>query len=386
MTKPMTQAQQQQQANRDTGGKYKNKEHSEADVALLSPDTTQQDYYNDISDELGRDLLDYTRKNARAVMNTKSRMRDTSHDPDDLAQETVLAVLERYEKDGGKNIGSIKSWLNRTMKNKVTRMGEGKFHWPNSVAIRQYNELIAAREQAQGTMTSADKDKVRHHLLENWDEINPTMKRHRPQPDFHLYTYKNTTVRLDGLVDNEGDTGSADVQHNYLNEHATDVPDHNTDIQMHQAIQELEDINPKAISNSQITSARYAYDWLTDSDAPQIRPTMDKAAFDEAFTALGINTTRSSGNAANAVVDWEQGEDLDDTSGKVKSEIQALMRPFGGEENLSMGQQQEVINTLTRHGRDTHHINKMWTIAALSARTSDEHTAVAPQKNNNSAA
>lgn len=384
MTKSMTSAQKKQQNNRTSDGKYTTKAHSEADVALLNPTSAKQDYYNDISDELGRDLMDYTRRSARAVMNTKSSMRDSAHDPDDLAQETVLAVLERYEKDGGKNIGSIKSWLNRTMKNKVTRMGEGKFHWPNSVAIRQYNELIAAREQEHGTMSSAEKDKLRHHLLENWDELNPTMKRHRPQSDFHLYTYKNTAVRLDGLVDNQGEVGNADVMHNYLNENASDVQNDSAEIEMYQAIQELEDINPKAVSDGQIASARYAYDWLTDGNAPQIQPTMTKAEFDDAFKTLGVSTAKSSDKATQAVLNWEQG-DYDEDS-KESAEILALMKPFGGEENLSMSQQQEVINTLTRHGRDAHHVNKMWSISALSARASDQHTAVAPQKKSTNAA
>ncbi|NWN87190.1 MAG: hypothetical protein HLX51_01390 [Micrococcaceae bacterium] len=383
MTKPLTSAQQKQQSNRTGDGKYTTKSHSEADVALLAPQNTQQDHYDNIAEELGHDPLDYARGNARAAMGMKFNRRDSAFDADDLAQESVLAVMERYQKDGGKNVGSVKSWLNRTMKNKMTRMGEGKFHWPNSVAIRQYNELISAREQEQGTLSSGDKDKIRHHLLDNWDDINPTMKRHRPQPDFHLYTFKNTAVRLDGLEGSEGDLGGEENIGGFLLDNASDAPDHFTDIEVHEAIQDLEEVNPKAISDSQIASAQFSYSWLTDGNAPEIKPSLDKAEFEAAFQDLNISTTGSSEKAAQAVADWEQGEDLDEETGLVKPEIAALMKPFGGEENLSMGQQQSVMNTLTRNGRDARHVNKMWTISALSARLPDQHTGVAPQKKSN---
>jgi len=380
MTKPMTSAQQKQQMNRDDGGRYKNKQHSEASVSLAPALSSGDELYDRISEDLDNDLLTYAHNNAEAAIYSHGAERTAQRDPEDIAQDAIVAVLERYKKNDGEGVRSTKSWLNQTLKNNVTRSSEGRFHWPNSVAIRQYNQAIAEQEQKKGSLTNVEKDKIRQNLLDNWDEINPTMKRHRPQPDFHLHTFRNTAVRLDGLSSPDGDLGVQENIDGFLQDQAEDSMQPASGIEVHEAIQDLEDLRPKAISDNQIASARYAYQWLNDDNAPEIRPSLDKAEFEGAFKKLSISSPKSpSQRAARAIESWEHGEDLDQ-DGNVKPEIAALMKPFGGEENLSMAQQQSVINTLTRHGRDPHHINRMWSIAATSARIPDQHTAIASQK------
>src|SRR5699024_3362592 len=206
MSTPLTAAQQAQQHNRTQDGKYTTKQHAEADVDLLDTgNTTMQRHYDDISEELGTDLSDYANRNASLILGQNAQHKDVMHSSEDLDQAAMLAMLEKYERDSGKGVKSARSWIDGTMRHKATRTRHGKAQWPNSVALKQYNELIATQQQQSGgEITSAEKDQIRHYLLDNWDDLNPSMVRHRPQEDFHLYTYKNTSVRMDHMNSNDG--------------------------------------------------------------------------------------------------------------------------------------------------------------------------------------
>ena len=362
MSTPLTAAQQAQQHNRTQDGKYTTKQHSEADVDLVTTgNTTMQRHYDDISEELGTDLSDYANRNAPLVLGQNAQHKDTMHSSEDLAQDAMLAMLEKYEKDGGKGVKSARSWINGTMRHKATRMGEGKFHWPNSVAIKQYNELIAAQQQQSGgEMTSAEKDQIRHYLLDNWDDLNPSMVRHRPQEDFHLYTYKNTSVRMDHMTGNDGAEGDQEVVNAFLLANTKNAGQHTVDDATDDAAKDIAKNRRSRVTAKQIQSSRFAFSKLGGNSAPEIVPSLEASDANKLYETMGVTTSDDVSIAADAVVDWEQGED--------NQHVDALMKPFGGEAELSMTEQQNVINALTRHGRDKHHVDRMWTLAVNAAR------------------
>src|SRR5699024_9996147 len=218
------------------------------------------------------------------------------------AQDAMLAMLEKYEKDSGKGVKSARSWINGTMRHKATRMGEGKFHWPNSVALKQYNELIATpQQQSGGEMTSAETDQIRHYLLDNWDDLNLSKVRHRPQEDFHLYTYKNTSVRMDHMNSNDGAEGDQEATNAFLLANTRTSGQHTVDDATDDAAKDIAKNRRSRVTAKQIQSSRFAFTKLGGDNAPEIKPSLTASDANKLYKTMGVTTSHDTSTAADAV-------------------------------------------------------------------------------------
>src|SRR5699024_4940312 len=172
--------------------------------------------------------------------------------------------------------------------------------------------------------------------------------------------YKNTSVSMDHMNSNDNEEGDQEATNAFLLANTRTSGQH--------TVLDASDDTPKdsaknrttRVTARQIQSARFAFTKLGGDNAPEIKPSLTASDANKLYKSMEVTTSHDTSTAADAVVDWEQGED--------NEHVDALMKPFGGEAELTIKQQQHVINALTRHGRDKHHVDRMWTLAVNAAR------------------
>lgn len=99
-------------------------------------------------------------------------------DLDDLAQETILAVLERVDK--GASITDRRQMINSIAANQTVRATSNKFRAEDR---RAYRTFIEKKEALEGvlsrSLTQVEQDKVAQQVLDEWHD-----PRHKPSKDF----------------------------------------------------------------------------------------------------------------------------------------------------------------------------------------------------------
>lgn len=373
MTQTLSAAQQTQLDNRDATGQWKSKTHGEVedstDVLGLGHRTEAQqladDYAEDerlaesferFSSHFDDDMVATAKLYANRRLASRGDMTDPMHDADDLAQDSLIKAMEQIRTKGGDSIQHPRSWLGKTMDNTSNRMGEGKYHWPNSVALSIYNKRIAEAEQEQGRqMGRAGKEEIRDHIIENWDEIRPTMKRHRPQPDFDQHTAKNTAIRLDRFDADE--TGTPHGQDAFL---AANYTGSDRDEGIDRITATISGEDKDASQDEKRTAA--AAGWAMVSAEHNAPPVAEGAVSDD----YARDYQRTFGSDGSGVVDaieqWEAGEENPDTA--------AIFAPFHrkGSGGLSRTQQSSVVDALTAHGKTGDKAGPLWNLALNGAR------------------
>lgn len=378
MAQTLSAAQQTQLENRDGKGQFKSKTHGEvdddADVLGLTAQTEAQQlaesYVEDeqltesferFSTHFDDDMVATARLYARRRLASRGDMTDPMHDADDLAQDSLVKALEQIRKKGADSIDTPRSWLNKTMKHTSNRMGEGKYHWPNSVALRIYNEKIAEKEQQQGQlMTRRQKTQLRDEIVENWDEVGPdTMKRHRPQPDFDRHTTKNTAIRLDRF-DAEA-TGTPHGSDAFL------AANHTT-AQRDEGLDHLTETLSGANTDATVEQKRAASaaGWAMVSAEHNAPPVAEGGVSPD----YAREYERSFGEDGSGVVDaieaWEAGEEDASTA--------AIFAPFRrrGTGGLSRSEESSVVDALTAHGKTGDKAGRLWKLALDGARRDEK--------------
>lgn len=381
-TQTLSAKQQAQMENRDAAGKWQQKAHGDVedteDVLGLAVDNIDADtrteaqkladeYTEDpelaeafgkFSDHFDDDMVATAKLYASRRLASRGDMTDPMHDSDDLAQDSLVKALEELRKKGGDNIRHPRSWLGRTMKNTSDRMGEGRYHHPNTVALRHYNEKIKEFEQSNGrSMSRKEKNELRDDIVNNWATYYPNMDagRYRPQPDFDRHTEKNTAVRLDRFDADE--TGTPHGAEAYLDANYT--PEER-DEALDQMTSTLSGKNKNATEDQvrQASAAGWAL-VASEHNAPAV-------AEDAVSSDYAKHYQKTFGDDGGGVIDaieqWETGEENEKTA--------AIFAPFRapGQPGLSRNQESAVVDTLTGHGRTSETAGRLWKLALDGAR------------------
>lgn len=377
MMQTLSAAQQAQLENRDGKGQFKTKTHSEtdddADVLGLTDQTEAQklaesysedeqlaESFRKFSSHFDKDMVETARLYACRRLASRGDMTDPMHDADDLAQDSLVKALEAMQKKGPASINHPRKWLGTTMEYTSNRMGEGKYHWPNAVALKIYNEKIAEQEQEEGQlMTRRQKTELRDHIVENWDEVRPSMKRHRPQPDFDRHTVKSTAMRLDKF-DAEA-TGTPHGADAFL---AANVTTTRRDEGLDQLTETLSGEGPDVTSEQK--RAASAAGWAMVSAEHNAPPVAEGSVPADYARDYERSFGKDGSGVVEAIEQWEAGEENTSTA--------AIFAPFQrkGTGGLSRSEESSVVDALTAHGKTGDKVGRLWKLALDGARRDEK--------------
>lgn len=238
---------------------------SAVDLAVTDEATNSLDWDDPTQvDELLNHAQRVSRKYAASSGTTVHSM-----EVDDLAQEAILAVLERRAKGEYKNIQNTFGYLNHTARNIASRGGRS-VRSADLSAMRQYKEWHSAYSQAHGHDPSTTEcDEAAARIREewrpaNWDGVSRVDT--RPSPHFRENVQGWERTRSNNMTEEVFDNvvsldGTAAVSNYAEPGSALDV-----------ALSHMEDLdeNGKPIGNSR-SGRKLAWNAIAESvDAPKI--------------------------------------------------------------------------------------------------------------------
>ena len=124
------------------------------------------------------------------------RGKSTTVGVDDIAQETILRVLQAVDK--GIEFTSFQQMVSSTAANVTVRATENVFRAEDRKAYRIFDAERTAREhKLKRSLTQVEEDEIAQDVLDNWEK-----PRHRPSKDFR--TARTSDISIYGAPENEG--------------------------------------------------------------------------------------------------------------------------------------------------------------------------------------
>lgn len=314
-----------------TGGQFDHKAHAEPTVSLGGGQLPQ---FTD-----GKEILDIAYSSGQYWQNRYGQKnKSVTVDLDDIAQETVLRVLEAQQK--GRAIDNQRQFINSTAANVTVRSTSNVFQAENRRAYREFEEKRTAMEQRENrSLTQVEQDEIAQGVLDNWHD-----PRHKPSKDFRtphtIHTSLDKTIG-DGDMTLGSGLVAPESSNNYVKPGSF----------MDQAETHLDAKG----SAHKAEAKRLAWNAVAErADIPVVESgTLSQRQVTKYRAALKNN------GVADAYRGWSNGVDDQQT--------EALFAPFG---DLNIRDQEKVVSLLERFDDDRAQV--MWESAVGYAN--NKHT------------
>ncbi|KQP62878.1 sigma factor [Nocardioides sp. Leaf285] len=154
---------------RHATGEFGVQPRAEADgVALLDYDWSDVD--------ANARMFEVAQKAARRVVRSTGSA-DRGYSADDVAQDALVAVLERRARGG--RVDNVHAYINTSASNLAARAGRASVRAEDFAAYRALAGRIAEKQSQGQEPTTEEIREMAHDIRENWHDA-----RHRPSPEF----------------------------------------------------------------------------------------------------------------------------------------------------------------------------------------------------------
>lgn len=245
-------------------------------------------------------------------------------DLDDLAQETILNVLERVAK--GASITDRRQLINSIAANQTVRATSNVFRAEDRRAYRQYAEKVEGLEGVLNrSLTQVEKDSVAQQVLDEWHD-----PRHKPSKDFRTpHTVDASLDRTFGEGEGVESTLGATLVNPASSGHYVE-PDSFMD-RAHTAMEETGAAHKAEMK-------RLGYNAFAQGTGV---PLAQEASLSQRQVTKHRNAVKElGGGIGEACRAWSKGTETEAVNA-------ALFAPFG---DLEITEQEKVVNFLERFG------------------------------------
>lgn len=264
-------------------------------------------------------------------------------DEDDIAQEAMLAVLEREA--NGHVIHDPKAYMHTYSWGIAQQAGNLGVRQENRKALRMFNEECDRREAARGEpLTSAEKDQVAVEIRDNWHD-----QKRKPSVDFRRYAGR-MEVSMDAqesqdaanyllpnsVMGQPGEENQFEVRPGSYTDRALDAVD--------------------GINGDRRLAKRMLWNVLAENSDHGTPLVQVGTLSQRKVTAVRAAMAKQAGGVLGAADAWESGQSDEST--------EALFAPWGT--GASVAEQQAVVDQMRRY---PDRAEALWTSALQLANT-----------------